>query len=812
MNTKEGSWNIPLEDVNSEHCALVVDRGLDKIAGIAAHHVELNNQRAVIATSDPAAVLPEAVAAIRSLGYGVTTLKETFALTGLSCASCAVSAASMVAALPGVMKANANFANATLLVEYIPALVQPADMKRAVQSVGYDLLVRKDSDARAQVEDLHRRKLQQVRKRMLGAVVLSLPLVIIGMFFMDLPYANYIMWALATPVVLVFGRQFFENAWKQARHRSANMDTLVALSTGIAYLFSVFNTLYPAFWHQRGLHAHVYFETAAVVIAFILLGKWLEEKAKASTASAIKKLVGLQPDVVTVVLDNGHVSQKPLAEVVPGDILLVKPGEKIGVDGIVTGGESYVDESMISGEPVAVHKPAGAALFAGTINGRGSLYFRAQKVGSETLLAQIIRAVEQAQGSKAPVQKLVDRIAGIFVPIVIGIAVLAFVAWSLLGGENGITRGLLALVTVLVIACPCALGLATPTALMVGVGKGAARGILIRDAEALEQAYKVAAVVLDKTGTLTEGRPAVAAIAWEAGTDAQELGAILYSMEQRSEHPLAAAIVQYFEKAVPGVKLLEAFESLTGKGVSARYENKTYYAGNLSLLEERGIRIPPQLLAQGQSWLQDAHTVIWLASAEKALAALAIADALKESSVTAVRQLQSMGIEVHMITGDNRETAAAVARRTGIVNVAAGVLPGGKAAAITQLKASGRVVAMVGDGINDSEALAAADVGIAMGSGSDIAMDVAGITLMSSDLARVPEAIRLSRKTVRTIRQNLFWAFIYNITGIPLAAGVLYPFTGFLLHPMIAGAAMALSSVSVVANSLRLKRANIQSE
>lgn len=741
--------------------------------------------------------LPERV----EKGHGVTTIKKTFPVLQMTCASCAVSVESIVKAQQGVVNAAVNYANASLQVEYVPGITNPGKLKSAVRSVGYDIIVDEQTDDENTFEKIQQQNYEKLKKRTIGASLLALPTAFIGMFFMDMPYANYIMWALATPVVLWFGKDFFINAWKQTRHRSANMDTLVALSTGVAYLFSVFNTVLPHFWHQRGLHAHVYFEASAVVIAFILLGKMLEEKAKGNTSTAIKKLMGLQPKTVTVVHAGGHTTETSIDKVMVGDVLLVKPGEKIAVDGIVTDGESYVDESMLSGEPVPVLKRKEDKVFAGTINQKGSFRFSALKVGSETMLAQIIKAVQDAQGSKAPVQKLVDRIAAVFVPVVIVIALIAFVAWWLLGGENGFTQGLMALVTVLVIACPCALGLATPTAIMVGVGKGAEMGILLKDAESLELAKKVNVVVLDKTGTITEGKPMVTGIKWVK--EDEYLKQILYTIESKSEHPLADAVVKHFKGAMP--VLLSKFESITGKGVSAVVIVDTYYVGTRKLLEENGVSISDELLAAATAWSQEAKTVIWFANSKQALAVLAISDKVKDTSATAIEQLKQMGIAVHMLTGDNEATAQAIALQTGIDNYKAEVLPHQKAEFIKQLQTSGNVVAMVGDGINDSTALAQADVSIAMGSGSDIAMDVARMTIISSELTKIPQAIHLSRQTVATIRQNLFWAFIYNIIGIPVAAGLLYPFNGFLLNPMLAGAAMALSSVSVVSNSLRLK-------
>lgn len=739
---------------------------------------------------------------------GTSIVQKSFPVTGMSCASCAVSVESMLKAQPGIASAAVNFAAGTVQVAFNPSVTRPEDMKQAIQGIGYDLVIDETDKGREALENSKREHLSRLRRRTVLAILLSLPLVVIGMFFMHLPYANLILWALSTPVVLWLGRQFFINAWKQARHRSANMDTLVALSTGIAYLFSVFNTLFPQFWLSRGLHPHVYFEAAAVVIAFILLGKLLEEKAKANTSSAIKKLAGLQPRTVTVIHAGGHRMEMPLAAVKVGDLLLVKPGENIPVDGMVKEGESYIDESMISGEPIPVLKGKGDKLFAGTINQKGSLQFTAEKVGGDTLLAHIIKMVEQAQGSKAPVQKLVDKIAGIFVPVVIGIALISFLAWVVLGGQNGLTQGLMALVTVLVIACPCALGLATPTAIMAGIGKGAENGMLIKDAESLELSHTINAVVLDKTGTLTEGKPAVTEIYWaEEPTPAWR--DTLYSIEQSSEHPLSEAVTAYLREDARPVTV-DNVSSITGRGIQAVYNNTVYLVGNRRLLEEKGIAVSQAFEQKTAAWLLLANTVVYFAEGKKLLAAIAIADKIKPSSKAAVKALQEMGIEVYMLTGDNSQTAAAVARQTGIKEYRAEATPDDKSAFIQQLQQQGKIVAMVGDGINDSQALAQANVSIAMGKGTGIAMEVARMVLVSSDLLKLPAAIRLSRKTTATIRQNLFWAFIYNLIGIPVAAGILYPVNGFLLNPMIAGAAMALSSVSVVGNSLRLKLWNIQ--
>lgn len=800
MATADDITILPLEGVESEHCALIVDKALDSVPGITGHRVELNNRRAVVSADEPAA-LKAAVSAITALGYGVPVHKERFPVTGMSCASCAMSAESMAKSVNGVLDASVNFATGLLQVEYLAGVTSPSALKNAVQSAGYDLVIGDKQAARDEVKEIEGTHLRRLKVKALLAVLLSLPVFIIGMFFMDMPYANEITAVLSTPVVLWLGSGFFKNAWKQARHRSANMDTLVALSVGIAYLFSLFNLFFPDFWHRRGMHAHVYFEAAAVVVTFILLGKLLEENAKGNTSAAIKKLMGLQPRTVTVISADGTEQVRPIEEVQKGDVLVVKPGERIAVDGEVLAGESYVDESMLSGEPVPVLKQAGAKAYAGTINQKGSFRFTAQKVGADTMLAHIIETVEAAQGSKAPVQKLVDKIAAVFVPTIIGIAILTLIAWAVLGGEHGLVQGLLAAVTVLVIACPCALGLATPTAIMVGVGKGALNGILIKDAESLELAKKITMVVLDKTGTITEGKPGITAISWKAGDDSKKN--ILLAMEKRSEHPLAEAVVNHL--GATGDVELSGFESVTGRGIKATAGGVQYFVGNRSFLAEHGVPVADEMQALAAEWGKQAHTVIWFASSTAAIAVIAIADKIKASSPTAVARLREMGVQVTMLTGDSDAAARSVAALAGIADYRAEVLPQQKADYVKEMQLKGHLVAMVGDGINDSTALAIADVGIAMGKGSDIAMDVAKMTIMSSDLAKIPAAILLSRQTVATIRQNLFWAFIYNVIGIPIAAGVLYPINGFLLNPMIAGAAMALSSVSVVSNSLRLK-------
>lgn len=727
------------------------------------------------------------------------TIKKTFPVLNLHCASCSKRTEDILNRQQGVIHAAVNYSTTNAVVEYDPGITSPQTLRQAVQKGGYDLFIEDAEESRDKLEEIHLKAASQLKRRTIWAIVLALPTLVIGMFLMDMPYANEIMWVLTTPVVFWLGRDFFINAWVQIKQGAANMDTLVALSTSIAYLFSVFNTLLPEFWKARGVEPHVYFEASGVIIAFVLLGRLLEERAKGNTSSAIRKLIGLQPRTVTLIASDGQYREIPVAQVNTGDEIVVKPGEKIAVDGKITEGQSYVDESMLTGEPVPVFKDKGKTVYAGTINQKGSLRFTAQKVGADTVLSQIIQLVQEAQGSKAPVQKLVDKIAGIFVPVVIGIAILSFILWLVFDTDNGFIHGLLAMVTILVIACPCALGLATPTAIMVGIGAGAEKGILIKDAESLETARKVDVIVLDKTGTITEGKPVVTDMVWRNDDDSP--AKYLLAIEKRSEHPLAEAITHYFSD-IPPVAVTQ-FESVTGKGIKATVEGNDYFAGNRKLLDEHNIRIDPSIENEARRLTTGVNTLIWFADRVNALAVLAIADKIKESSGRAIRQLQSAGIEVHLLTGDIDSAARQIASDVGIRHYKADVLPDRKAAYIKDLQNRGKVVAMVGDGINDSAALAQADLSIAMGKGSDIAMDVAKMTIISSDLSKIPEAIKLSAQTVRTIRQNLFWAFIYNLIGIPVAAGVLYPIYGFLLNPMIAGAAMALSSVSVVMNSLR---------
>ncbi len=719
----------------------------------------------------------------------------------MSCAACAGSVESVLEQTTGVDRAEVNFADQSVWIEYDTA---EEDLKKALQEVGYDIIIQEDNPLEQQKEE-KQKSYEKLKRRTLWAAILTLPVFIIGMFFMSWEGGRWISLVLSTPILFYFGRQFFIQAARQARRGKANMDTLVALSTGIAYTFSLFNTIYPEFWTGRGLDPHVYYEAATVIITFILVGRLLEERAKSQTGTALKKLMNLKPDRV-ILIANGEEKEIRTEEVQVNDQLRVRPGERIPVDGKLISGQSYIDESMISGEPEAVKKSKGDQVFAGTINQKGSFDFRAKKVGAETLLSQIIERVRRAQGSKAPVQKLVDRIAAVFVPVVITISILTFISWNIWGGADAFSHALLTSISVLVVACPCALGLATPTAIMVGIGKGAENNILIQDAESLQRARKIDTLILDKTGTITEGRPRVVDQVWVDPNISQQGKAVALAMEQRSEHPLAQAVIRRLKEDGISPAVISDFESLTGRGLKAQNdEDATFFIGNAALMDEQNLSMPDKILQYLEKHANEAQTIIYLGVDGKVIGLFAIADQVKAHAAEAISNLKNRGIHILMLTGDQESTAQAVCKTVGIDSYRASLLPRDKAEEIETLQKEGKSIAMVGDGINDSEALAKADLSIAMGHGSDIAMDVADITLVTSDLRSIAKALNLSHLTVRGIYQNLFWAFVYNIVGIPIAAGIIYPFTGFLLDPMIAAGAMALSSVSVVGNSLRLR-------
>lgn len=732
------------------------------------------------------------------------TIKKTYPVLGLFCASCSANVEKALRGCKGVINANVNLPTSTAYVEYDPETCSDRQLQEAVRASGYDIIIEAPESAAELAEKARIESYASLKRRTLSAIALAIPIMVISMFFGHSQQMKWLLWALATPVVLGPGREFYIGAWKQLRHGSSNMDTLVAVSTGIAYLFSLFNLIFPSVWLDRGLEPHCHFEASSVIIAFILLGRLLEERAKHSTSDAIRKLIGLQPKTVTIL---GGTSEQtiPIEYIQCGDSIVVHAGERIAVDGTVFDGSSYVDESMLSGEPVPVSKGQGDKVYAGTVNQRGSFLFTAEKVGGETVLAQIIRTVREAVGSKAPIQKLTDRIARIFVPTIICISLLTLLCWSVSGVDDALGKGLLSMVTVLIIACPCALGLATPTAVMAGIGKGAEIGILIKDAESLQTAGRVDTVLLDKTGTITQGHPTVSDECWRNGSEG--LRPILSCMEKLSTHPVAEAITKYLESGseIP----VENFSEIPGQGVEATVGGKSYFAGRPDGQCPGGGPVQGNdgstLQKKALEWASQGKTVIYFTEDGQCMAVLAVTDEVKDGSKAAISEMRKMGLDVLMMTGDGPEAAERVCRDTGIEHFESGMKPEDKYLYIKKLQAEGHTVAMVGDGINDSSALAQADLSIAMGQGSDIAMSAAMATILSSDLGKIPGMIRLSRKTVKTIRENLFWAFIYNIIAVPIAAGVLYPLGGFMLDPMWGSAAMAFSSVSVVLNSLRLK-------
>ena len=734
-------------------------------------------------------------------------MKRIYPVTNMSCAGCAAGVEKTLQAQPGVTYAAVNFADSSVVLETDSDITSPEKLRDVVRAIGYDMIIEDPDEARIIKEEREESNFRRLKRNTILSWAFSIPVMVISMLFMDhtsahkgIDTVNILLLILSFPVLAVFGRGFFITGFKQAGMRRANMDTLVALSTSIAFLFSTFNTLWPSFWLERGLQPVVYFEAAVMIISFVLLGKFLEERAKGNTTSSIKKLMGLAPQRATVIR-NGERVEVPVSTIKAGEIVVIRPGEKIPVDGVLTEGNSYVDESMISGEPIGVLKRRGDNILAGTINQKGSFNFEATRVGSETLLAKIISMVKEAQGSKAPVQRIVDKIAAVFVPAVLVLSLLTLILWLIIGGSEHFFHALLSAVSVLVIACPCALGLATPTALMVGIGKAAEEHILIKDATALEQIMNIKDVVLDKTGTLTEGIPSVTN--YKLAGEESHL-AVLAEMERKSEHPLAEAIVEWTESELGAADIevnISDFESITGKGIKCKYNGETWWAGNADIIN---FVLPAEIKALTEEWQSRGLSIIYYGRESTLLAVIAAADKINAGSVSAVERLKNMGIKVHMLTGDNSLTAKFIADQAGISHFFADALPSDKENYIISLQKSGAKVAMVGDGINDSQALSRADVSVAMGRGTDIAMDVSMMTIMTNDLRLLPRAIELSGKTVRLIRQNLFWAFFYNLIGIPVAAGLLYPLNGTLLSPMIAAAAMAFSSVSVVLNSLRL--------
>lgn len=751
-----------------------------------------------------------------------STETATLDIAGMTCASCASFVEKSLNRTPGVQSAHVNLATEQATVQYAPDMASPATLKAAVVSAGYGVAERKpDTSAAEQSAEMDRQKAAayaQLKRRFGVAVGLAAIIMPLSMLLMWAPFArlvpmnglNYGLLALTVPVLLYSGRAFYTSAWNGLRHRAANMDTLIAVGTGAAFLYSLAATVVPGFFRRHGLLPEVYYDTTATIIALILLGKVLEWRAKTQTSAAIRALMALQANTARVVRPDGQEVVVPIEQVQLGDVVVVRPGERVATDGLVLAGHSAVDEAMLTGESLPVEKKTGDPVFGATLNKTGSFRFRVTKVGADTLLAQLMKLVEDAQGSRAPIQRLADQVSAIFVPAVLVMAILTFLLWFALAPEESrLPLALVHFVAVLVIACPCALGLATPTAILVSTGKGAEYGVLIRHAEALEKASQVDTVLLDKTGTITRGEPVVTDFLPAPGQDPARLLALVAALERQSEHPLAEAVVQYATQrgasgaAVPSTT---GFRAVAGQGATATVAGQAVLIGNRRLLADEQVDVPPALTAQAEQLLSQAKTVLYVAVGGQAAGLLGLADMVRASSRAAIARLQRLGLEVVLLTGDNPQTAANVAEQVGIRRYFAEVLPGGKAAKVRALQAEGRTVAMVGDGLNDAPALAQADVGLAMGSGTDVAIEAAGITLMRADLHGVVTAIELSRQTMRTIRQNLFFAFVYNVLGIPIAAGLLYPVFGWLLSPMLAAGAMAFSSVSVLTNSLRLRR------
>lgn len=716
--------------------------------------------------------------------------KATLPVLEMSCVVCAGNVERTVSGLDGVVSASVNFAANNITVDYDPKKISLQDMKAAVQAAGYDLVIDTADSARQEAE---RNAYIALRNKLVVAWVLAVPVMALSMW----GKARWTEWAaavMATVLLAYSGMEFYTKAWKMAKAKSANMDTLVAMSTAVAWLFSMFLLIFPDFSESHGMGHYVYFDSATMIVAFVLTGRLLEERAKNSTTSAIRSLMDLQPPMAWLVGDDGTEKEVPTSQIQPGNTIRIRPGGRVPVDGIVVDGNSFVDESMLTGESVQVEKVQGCNVFAGTINGNGTMAVEATKNSDNTVLAQIVAMVREAQGSKAPVQRIADVISKYFTFVVISLAIITLVTWIAIGGNACLSYAIVCAVSVLVIACPCALGLATPTAITVGIGKAAENHILIKDASALEKACKVSAVVLDKTGTVTEGKPAVTGLEISPDTSAGQLG-VLLSAEKQSEHPLAADIVSYLEKEGIAPAVLDSFKSVAGKGLEMKANGCSYWAGNSRMAKENGA--VPESETNG--------TTVYFGTDSNLLATVTLIDRTKPTAHDAISRMKDMGLKVVMLTGDNETSADIAAKEAGIEEYVASVLPDDKDKYVQKLQADGHKVAMVGDGINDSQALARADVSIAMGSGTDIAMETAMMTFTTSDLRLIPESLRLSKLTMRIVKQNLFWAFIYNVIGIPVAAGALFPAFGITLDPMWASAAMALSSVTVVTNSLRLK-------
>jgi Cu+-exporting ATPase len=802
--------DLPIRGMSCAGCAARIEKVLQGLPGVQEAQVNFATEKATLRYDPALLTLDQLAREMEEIGYEVPLQRLTIPVGGMHCASCAASIERALGSVEGVVTAHVNFGTAKATVEYLPTRVEAATLRQAIREAGYE--PRESADTETAIDrERHARavEIRTLMARFLVSLVLSLPIVLgsMGMFFPWVPtwlQHPYVLLVLATPVQFWVGWQFYQGFWSALKHRTADMNTLIAIGTSAAYAYSAAVTAAPALFLRLGLGTHVYYDTAAMIITLIILGRLLEARARGQTSEAMRKLMGLRAKTARV-LRHGVATDIPVEEVEIGDLILVRPGEKVPVDGTIVEGHSTLDEAMLTGESLPVDKAPGDEVFGATVNKTGSFTFRATRVGKETMLAQIIKLVEEAQGSKAPIQRLADYVASIFVPTVLGVALLTFVVWALFGPPPALTFALLNCVAVLIIACPCALGLATPTAIMVGTGKGAEHGVLFKNAASLEMAHKLQALILDKTGTLTQGKPAVTDIIPHNGYTEAYVLCLAASAERSSEHPLGEAIVEAARARGLSLEEVSDFTALPGHGIRAVVGSHTVLIGNQQLMQDA--EVAPGKLAEAAAQLASAgKTPMFVARNGRSMGVIAVADTPKPYARATVEALHSLGLEVFMLTGDNRRTAEVIGQQLGIDRVLAEVLPHEKANCVKQLQAKGKRVGMVGDGINDAPALAQADVGIAIGTGTDIAMEAADITLVTGDVRGVITAMHLSRRTMRTIKQNLFWAFVYNVLGIPVAAGVLYPVLGVLLNPALAAAAMAMSSVSVVSNSLRLRR------
>lgn len=797
--------DIPITGMTCAACVATVEKTLKNIEGVKDVVVNLASEKATILTEKPLDI-EEIARAVKSEGYGVLISRIDFAVKGMTCAACVGAVERALKGLEGVLNVTVNLASEKASVEYVPSIVSFTDFKRVVAEAGYtaEEITEEYIDKE---RELREREFRVLKRIFIISAILTAPVIIGSIFPFPILSNWFVLFMISTPVQFWAGMRFHRAAWSALKHRTTNMNSLISIGTFAAYIYSTIATFFPSLFERGGLSPDVYYDTSATIITLILLGRLLEAKARGRTSEAIKRLMRLQPKTARV-LRNDQEKEILIDEVTVGDIVIVKPGERIPVDGEIIEGYSTVDESMLTGESLPIERSIGDKVYGGTINKAGSFRLKATKIGKETALGQIIRLVEEAQGSKAPIQRLADKVASVFVPSVILIALVTFTVWFFFAPGRSFTIALMNFIAVLIIACPCALGLATPTAIMVGTGRGAERGILIRDAEALELAHRVRCIVLDKTGTITKGEPEVTDIMVSDETNEQEVLRLAASAERLSEHPLGEAILK--EALKRGIELTEAsnFMAIPGGGVRATVNNRDIFIGNQRLMETEGIDTL-EFLPIAETLSDEAKTPVFVAIDGKVMAVIAIADTVKEGSIQAIRDLKDMGIEVSMLTGDHKKTAQAIARITGVERIFSDVLPDQKVEVVRSLKEEKKVTAMVGDGINDAPALTEADIGIAIGTGTDIAIEASDITLIKGDLRSVVEAIRLSKQTMKTIKQNLFWAFFYNVIGIPIAAGLLYPFGGPLLNPMIASGAMAFSSVSVVTNSLRLRKKRI---